>query len=161
MHREMRRKDKLIEDRTWIDEVLNEAETIFISMNGDDGYPYMLPASFGYDGECIYLHGAASGKKIDLLKRDARVCFHAHVNLGIVRAEEAANFTFKYKSVTGFGRVVAIEDPAEKVRGLNVLMDHYKGPHIDGGAEKLAVTWAAKIEIEHITGKVSPAPRKD
>lgn len=157
----MRRKDKEVTDRAWIDEVLREAETISIGINGDDGWPYVVPMSFGYDGSVIYLHGAMTGKKPALLARDPRVCIQAYIPLGVIRTVDPKEYTYRYRSVTGFGRITVIDDPSEKNRALNEIMKHYDGPMLELPASTLGHTWAARIDIDRITGKQAPAPGKE
>ena len=75
----MRRKDKEVTDRNGIKEIICECKTCHVAMV--DGYmPYVVPLSFGYkfidDGALeLYFHSAFEGKKIDILKRNNKVCF--------------------------------------------------------------------------------------
>jgi hypothetical protein len=64
-----------------------------------------------------------------------------------------AEFSMKYRSVTGFGIVRAITDTAEKADALNVIMDQYEGPHLDVKAIEKMRVWVARLDIESVTGK--------
>ena len=59
----MRRKDREITDRAEIEAILNEAMVCRIGL-ADDGEPYVVPVSFGYEDGSVYIHSAPEGKKI-------------------------------------------------------------------------------------------------
>lgn len=48
-----------------------------LAVNGDDGYPYVIPFNYVYDKEVqkIYFHGARAGHKVDALGNCDKVCF--------------------------------------------------------------------------------------
>ena len=75
----MRRKEREVKERAAIEEILRACKVCRLAMNGEDGVPYVVPLNFGYtwSGEqpVFYLHSAQSGRKLDLLDKDARVCF--------------------------------------------------------------------------------------
>jgi len=151
----MRRKDREVTDRGWMEDVLRRAQVVTIGMVDEDGKPYLVPFGFGYEDGVIYLHGAAEGRKNDILARNPDVCFQAYVDAELLRAEVGANFSMHYKSVTGFGRLTTITDRAGKDRALAILMRHYDGPHTPLG-ENHAHLWVARIDIESMTGKSNP-----
>lgn len=57
--------------------ILDEIQILNLGMNDQDGIPYVLPISFGYEMKehqlIVYTHFMKKGKKIDLLKNDPRV----------------------------------------------------------------------------------------
>ena len=153
MEREMRRKDRLVTDRAWMDAVLGEAEVLELAMTGSDGWPYVVPMGFGYDGKSLYFHGAAQGKKSDILAENPKACFQIFLDAEVERSEEGNDFDAKYRSVTGFGKVTALTDLDEKNEALAILMKHYDGPHTPLKEENHARVWVARLDIEHMTGK--------
>ena len=75
----MRRSDRQITDPAAISALLEECRTVHLSCNAE-GAPYVVPMNYGFalapDGRLtLYLHCAAEGRKLDLLRRDARVGF--------------------------------------------------------------------------------------
>lgn len=152
MRREMRRKDRLVTDRGWIDAVLNEAETLELGMVGADGWPYVVPLGFGYDGTSIYFHGAAQGKKVDILAANPKVCFQIYLDAEVERSEVGNDFDVKFRSLTGYGTITVLTGIDEKSAALAVLMKHYDGPH-DPLGENHERVWVARLDIEHMTGK--------
>jgi len=49
-----------------MDEIIRGSHVCRIAL-AIDNMPYIVPVSFGYDGESIYLHTAKEGKKINLV----------------------------------------------------------------------------------------------
>jgi nitroimidazol reductase NimA-like FMN-containing flavoprotein (pyridoxamine 5'-phosphate oxidase superfamily) len=103
------------------------------------------------------MHGASEGRKNDILAANPRVCFQVTLDAEVQPAEAGANFTMKYRSVTGFGVVHALTDPRERNAALKILMDHYGGPHVDfpEDSEMHKKLWVARLGIERMTGKKS------
>jgi nitroimidazol reductase NimA-like FMN-containing flavoprotein (pyridoxamine 5'-phosphate oxidase superfamily) len=147
----MRRADRLVTDREAIDDVLRRADVLHLAMAGDGG-PYVVPVNFGYDGERIWIHCAEEGHKLDLLAADPRVCFEACVDVRIVPGKQCG-WGARFRSVVGFGTATLVDDPAEKARGLAVIIEHYSGrPETVPTAKAIGVA-VLRIDIESMTGK--------
>ena len=156
--REVRRKEKQVTDRGWMDEILERAQMLQLGMAGEDGWPYIVPMGYGYKDNVIYLHGASQGKKNELLAANPKVCFQVSLDVELVRKADGSNFTMKYRSVTGFGKVTTLTNLDEKNEALKILMRHYDGPHTDLGMGHEKV-WVARLDIESVTGKNSIYPQ--
>jgi uncharacterized protein len=151
----MRKHKQEITDRSVLESILEEALIGRLGLCGD-GIPYIVPVCFGYEENCIYIHCAAEGKKIDIIKQNNNVCFEAEAEAEIIPGEEACKWTAKYLSVIGFGKAYLISDNGEKIKGLNAIMRHYTGRSehtFNETGTKLATV--IKIEIESMTGKKS------
>lgn len=74
--------------------------------------PYIVPVCFGYKDNCQYFHSAADGKKIDMIKKNNRVCFEFDTREGLIKSENPCDWDMKYHSVVGSGKAFFIEDPA-------------------------------------------------
>lgn len=161
MFRPLRRKDRAVSDRAWIDEVIRAGETMTVAINGTDGWPYAVPLSYGYDGRRLYFHGANAGLKVELLERDPHVCFNIYVPIGVVRGELAQNYSYDFKSVTGFGVATRATEQHDIETALDAIMDHYGGPKMirPFPKEMIDAMWIGMIEIEHISGK-DHAPKR-
>lgn len=153
----MRRSDREITGFDGKLEILRRCEVLHLGLS-DGGRPYVVPLSFGVRAEngsaVVYFHCAASGRKLDLLRADPRVCFEADRLLGIAGADEACGWTAKYESVMGEGRAVTVEDPAEKAEGLLCILRHYG---YEGGPEfapaVFARTAVVRIDVESLSAK--------
>jgi nitroimidazol reductase NimA-like FMN-containing flavoprotein (pyridoxamine 5'-phosphate oxidase superfamily) len=155
----MRRQDKLVTDAKWMENVLREGQIAVLALSALDGEPYALPIGYGYEDGVIYLHGAPSGLKNDMIAENPRASFNVSVGVELVRDESGADFTNKYRSVTGFGNIEEITDLEEKNRALAILMRQYKGPHEDVSEKGAKRVWVAKLVIREMTGKVSGYPK--
>lgn len=149
----MRRQDREIAEASQLEAILRRATICRLALvDGDQ--PYLVPMSFGFAGGALYLHSAATGRKIDILRRNDRVCFEVEADVALVRGETACAWSFNYRSVIGFGRARFVDDAAERRRGLDAIMRQYgsTGPQ-DYAEPVLARTLVIRIDIERITGK--------
>jgi uncharacterized protein len=150
----MRRKEKQIEDPAAIEAVIRHAQVCRVAFS-DDTQPYIVPLCFGYADRTVYVHGALEGKKIDILRRNPKVCVAFDVDVEIVPAAEACKWGVKYRSVIAFGKAFVIEDPVEKGKALNVIMRHYAGKDFQYPEKAFDATAVIRIDIARMTGKQS------
>src|SRR3972149_2288018 len=104
----MRRKDSEIIERGLIDQTIRKSVVCRLGL-AKDNVPYIVPVSFGYDGEAIYFHSAQQGRKIDFITANNRVCFEFEGAVHLLADESSpCNWTFSYQSVIGNGKVVEL-----------------------------------------------------
>lgn len=155
----MRRKDKEISNKNEIDEIINKALVCRIAfMDIENNRPYIIPANFGYADDCLFIHTAKEGTKIDLLNRNNNVCFEIDIDVNIIYSEKPSKCTSEYRSVIGFGKAYLIEDDSEKVKALTHLMNHYvknKVYKAESFTNCLKGTGIIKIVIQSLSGKKS------
>lgn len=144
---------KPIQDPQQIEAILANAKFIRLALT-EDNTPYLIPMSFGYKDNRIYLHSSPRGKKIDILKKNNRVCFEADTDAEVIPAADPCKYTVRYRSVIGSGRAEILENYDEKVEGLTVLSEHYgkEGP-FEFEEKKVKNLCVIKVEIEKMTGK--------
>lgn len=153
----MRRTDKEITDKAQIDEILQKAEVIRLAMV-DDGEPYIVAMNFAYSdsGNCIYLHSAAAGRKINILEKNSRVAFQTEIDAEPVLREVVCDSTARYKSICGTGRVYFVRDADEKKKLLDAIMLKYSGRSGFVYSERaFDQTLGMRLEIDSLTGKKS------
>ncbi len=153
----MRRSDKEITDKHQIAEILQKAEVIRVAMV-DDGEPYIVAMNFAYSGpdNCIYLHSAAAGRKIDILEKNNRVAFQTEIDAETVLREVACDSTARYRSVCGTGRICFVRDVEEKRKLLDAIMLKYSGRSGFTYSERaIDGTLGMRLEIDSLTGKKS------
>jgi len=148
----MRRKDREITDLGEIEDIIEKAIVCRIGL-AEGNEPYVVPVCFGYERGALYFHGAGVGRKIDMLKKNNRVCFEIDGDVGVRSAEKACNFSLKYRSVIGVGRAYILNKEEEKARALNVIMKHYSGREFSYTKKDLDSVLVWKIEVESLTGK--------
>ncbi len=151
----MRRKDKEITDQKLLEKILNEAEVLHLALV-DQGEPYIVPMNFGYQDNCLYLHSALEGRKIEIIKQNNQVAFQMELGVELLLGQEACGSGVRYLSVCGTGKAVLIEELDEKRRGLDTIMTKYTGKTgFEYSSKALEQTLVIKIVICSISGKKS------
>jgi nitroimidazol reductase NimA-like FMN-containing flavoprotein (pyridoxamine 5'-phosphate oxidase superfamily) len=159
MGNKVRRHDKEIKDPGGIREIIRKGLVCHLALV-DDGRPYLVSMNYGFRDNSLYLHSALEGRKIDILRRNPDVCFQIVTGTRLTTGPDACgDWTMKYRSVTGFGNAVLVEEDTEKIEAMQILMDQYttKGP-FEFTPERLAQTMVIRIDIDEMTGKVSGYP---
>jgi nitroimidazol reductase NimA-like FMN-containing flavoprotein (pyridoxamine 5'-phosphate oxidase superfamily) len=141
-------------DRDVVEPIIRQATVCRIAMS-DDGRPYVVPVSFGYEDGTLFFHCSAVGKKIDILRKNNAVCVEFDIDQEITKADRACQWGIKYRSVIGFGRAFFVADEQEKRRALDVIVAHYGGDPQDYPKATLEKTMVVRIEIQSVTAKVS------
>jgi nitroimidazol reductase NimA-like FMN-containing flavoprotein (pyridoxamine 5'-phosphate oxidase superfamily) len=151
----MRRKEKEIKSKSEIESIIKSAQVCRIAFSLNDE-PYIVPMYYGYKDNFLFFHSAKQGKKIDIIKKNNRVCFEIDINQHIKNTGVPCNWKNSYSSVIGFGKAKLVENFNEKVKALNTIIDHYSpGTIYEFPKENVSITAIIKIEIEDITGKKS------
>lgn len=151
----MRRKERQIRDIADIEAVIAKATVCRLALF-DKPAPYILPLCFGYRDQRFYFHTGLLGKKMALIRADNRAGFELDLSGTLVTGPRPCDWTLKYQSVVGYGRVFLIEDPAEKQTGLDAIMGQYggRGP-FEYGVLRLAKTAILKLIPETMSGRGS------
>jgi len=150
----MRREDKEIKDQKEIQAIIEKATVCRVAFSESD-VPYIVPVNFGHEGDCLYFHSAPEGKKIEIIKKNDRVCFEMDVDQEVVKSGTPCDWEMKYRSVIGFGTALLVNDLEERRRALNAIVGHYSGDPYEYPANALREVAVVKIEIESMTGKKS------
>lgn len=146
---------KLIQDQQQIEAILAKAKFIRLALSDPEtNDPYLVPLSFGYKDNTIYLHSSPKGRKIDIIRKNNKVCFEADIETEVIATNDPCNYNVRYRSAIGQGKAQILEDFDEKVKGLTVLTEHYgKGGPFEFEEAKVKKVSVIKIEIEKMTGK--------
>jgi nitroimidazol reductase NimA-like FMN-containing flavoprotein (pyridoxamine 5'-phosphate oxidase superfamily) len=150
----MRRKEKEITDKTAMESIILRSSVCRLAFS-EENRPYIVPLCFGYEGDTLYFHSAREGRKLDILRKNNKVCFEFDIDHEIVEADEACGWGMKYQSVIGFGKGSIIDDIESKRKALNIIMQQYSGnsyEYPDKAVRKIVII---KVEIAHMTGKQS------
>jgi len=152
----MRRSDREITEKSELVDILEKGDSCHIALCDGDT-PYLVTMNYGFewnDNLKIYLHCAGEGRKIDLIKKNQKVCFSVDTGHELVVAEKACGWGMKYKSIVASGTIEIIENNADKIKGLNLLMKHYAGEADFKYEEKMVqATTVLKIIVSEVTGK--------
>ncbi|MFH1144960.1 MAG: pyridoxamine 5'-phosphate oxidase family protein [Candidatus Eisenbacteria bacterium] len=150
----MRRTERAVESRAEIDTIIRRSQVCRLGLS-DEGQPYIVPLCFGYDGQALYFHCAKDGRKLEILRRNNRVCFEFDIVESMVEAEQGCGWSLRYQSVVGIGTAYPVEDSAGKQRALALLMAQYAERIFSFPPDAVSRTAVIRIEIESLTGKQS------
>ena len=152
----MRRKDREITESDRIQKIIDACQCMRIAL-ADGACAYIVPVNFGYDkaGKAFYFHGAAKGRKIDLIRQNGYAGFEMDTDHRLVTADEACGFSFEYSSIIGKGRITVVDDLEEKRHGLDCIMEHMAG----GGRWEypdpmLKLTAVIRLDVEEQLGRI-------
>ena len=127
----MRRSDREVTEVADIEGIIRRCQVCRLAMVDGDA-PYVVPLNFGYALDTaarrleLAFHGALEGRKVDVLRRDPRVCFEMDIPHGLLDLG-GGRFSYRFESVIGSGRAVFAESHAEKRRLLGLLLAHMTG----------------------------------
>jgi nitroimidazol reductase NimA-like FMN-containing flavoprotein (pyridoxamine 5'-phosphate oxidase superfamily) len=158
---EMRRKDREIININEIEKILLQCKTCHVAMV-NEGAPYVVPLSYGYkiDGGLLelYFHSALEGKKLDILRKNNKVCFEMAFEGEPLHAETPCTSGYYFASVIGFGDVLFIEGGDKKCEALSIMFKHQSGKDVAFTAEQAKSVCVFKIVSSDFTGKRKPKP---
>jgi uncharacterized protein len=125
------------------------------------GRPVVLPTTHARLDETLYLHGSTGSGPI-LASRAApsglAVCVTATLVDGLVLARSALHHSLMYRSVVVVGDARVVDDPPEKLRALQSLLDHIApGRATDcrtPNARELAATAVLALDRVEVSAKV-------
>lgn len=126
----MRRSDREITDVKLIEAFIAKEQIMRIAFY-DNGEIYIVPVNYGYTNDsgqfAFYFHGAKAGRKYELSKGSPDIGFEIDGNYELLEADIACDFSAKFQSVVGTGKISIVEDREEKLKGLNFLMRQTSG----------------------------------
>jgi uncharacterized protein len=148
----VRRKEKEIVDRAELEAVIADAQVCRMAMCDGD-HPYVVPLSFGYTGGTFYFHGAAEGRKLDVLKKNPHVCLELEAGVSLKTGVKACDWGMNFRSVVAFGRAERVDAAEPKRRALDLIMAHYAQGPFDYVDAALAKTVVLQVVVTSMTGK--------
>ncbi len=150
MFRPMRRAERALSDAQ-IAMVLSEGTWGTLSLAEDEGYPYAVPLNYVLDGDTLLFHCAIEGKKLDVLKRNPKVCFTVVTRSTVLPAE----FTTDFVSVLLLGEI-RILPPDEAMPAIRHFGKQF-APNHPKEMEKTMTAFprihVLQLVVAHATGK--------
>ena len=152
----MRRKDRQITDPAEIRAILARARVLHLGLF-DGEYPYVVPMHYGFsceDGKLtLYTHCAKEGRKLALLRRDARVFVEIDTDEALLPGETTCAWGAAYACVMARGRAAVVEDAEEKRRALALLMKMQTGRDFAITPAMAAAVTVLRIDAEEYSAK--------
>lgn len=122
-----RGRNRLVTERAALHALLADTLVAHLGMVVGD-HPVVLPTAFGVDlegpdeGGSLYLHGSVAAGWLRSV-RGATVCVSFTELDGLVTARSGFHHSMNYRSAVVIGAVREVEDPAERARALDLVVD--------------------------------------
>ena len=150
----MRRSDKAVTEQSVIEKILRAGKTCQLAFAAEP-VPYLVTLNYGYHDGALYCHSALEGRKIDLIKENCQAAFTVVLDLGLIKGENACDWSVRFQSVVGHGHISLLESPEEKQRGLDLFMAQYSDEKFSYPTKMVQATAVIKLVISEITVKQS------
>jgi len=129
------------------------------------GQPYVVPMAYARMGRQLLLHGSVASRLINNLAAGLRCCVTVTHFDGLVYARSTFNSSMNYRSVMVFGIAQPINDPLEKRRCVQALVEHLmpgRGADIRESTDKeLNATGLLTLPIDTFSVKRRTGPPVD
>ena len=140
---------------------LREQKIGFIGTVDGNGWPYVVPQSFIYEGgPTLWFHtGGHHGHTFQNLRQNPRICLSVGEKGGITAVEDGylCESSLLYRSVVVFGTVEVIEDRDRKNWFFDRMVEKYGDPSLTfkPGYPMIDRIILFRMAIEILTGKES------
>jgi uncharacterized protein len=154
----MRRTEREVTDITEIESIIYGSDVCRIAL-ADNNIPYIVTMNFGYSSGIVkklFFHCSREGRKLEMIRKNNYVCFEMDSGHKLTEGEVACDFSMKYKSVVGWGRIHIIDTDEGKREGLNIIMNQYTGKiDFTYKVKSLSDIFILRLDITEMTGKHS------
>ena len=103
--------------------IIDEAHICHVGITLDE-QPYVIPMALGRNGRDLLLHGSVVSRLVNSLAEGLPCCVTVTHLDGLVLARSAFHSSMNYRSVMVFGKAKLVNDPEEKRKGLDALVEH-------------------------------------
>src|ERR1700719_2389436 len=160
----VREPQRAVYDRDAVNQILDEAFLCHVGF-AVEGQPYVIPTSYGRDGDTLYIHGPAASRMLRNLDKGVPVCITVTLLDGLVLARSVFNHSMNYRSVVVLGTATLVDDPAEKLSALRALSEHIIPHRWDDARQpnekELKATSVLRLPITEFSAKVRLGPAID
>jgi len=162
--RVVREPHRGVYDRDAANRILDEAFLCHVGFVVE-GQPYVIPTSYGRDGDVLYVHGSAASRMLRNLQQGIPVCITVTLLDGLVLARSVFNHSMNYRSVVILGTATLVNDLPEKIAALRALSEHILPHRWDDARQpnekELKATSVLRIPIDEFSAKVRTGPPVD
>lgn len=129
-----------------------------------DNQPFVIPTSYGREGDNLYLHGASTSRMLVNIEAGLPICLTVTHFDGLVLARSAFHHSMNYRSVLCFGMATKVEGE-EKVNALKIISDQIlKGRWEESRQptqKELKATTVLCLKIDQASAKIRTGPPGD
>ena len=151
-------------DEDVVHAILDQAIVCHVGLATEEG-PVVIPMGYARRGDELILHGSARSRLLEEMARGAPVCVTVTLVDGLVLARSTFHHSINYRSVVLYGRAVSIDDPVEKAKALEAVVEHLvPGRSRDARAAdegELQATRVVRLPIEEASAKIRVGPPVD
>lgn len=142
----------LTSDQAVTDDILDRSQTIWLALNDADG-PYCVPVSFAHQGNTLFIHSSAKGRKFDALAGGSSLSFSCAVDMEPKHGDKACSFGYRFKSVVGFGRPRRLEGEDAR-HALEAIVRKFAGQDLPMEHKAVAATAVFAIDMTSVTARL-------
>lgn len=150
-------------DRATIYEILDAGFLCHIGFTVENR-PFVIPTSYGRQGDKIYLHGASTSRMMVQLEQGLPMCLTVTHLDGLVLARSAFHHSMNYRSAVCFGTAHLVSG-SEKEEALKIISDQILAGRWEESrapiAKELKATTVLCMTIEQASAKVRTGPPGD
>jgi uncharacterized protein len=127
-----------------------------------DGWPMVVPTSYGFDDARLYLHGSVASVS---LRAGSPVCVTITLADGLVLARSVFEHAVNYRSAMIYGYPRIVTEPREVNLGLRLLSEHMAPGQWDYARQpnrkELAATRLLALPLDEASVKIRTGPPDD
>lgn len=152
-------------DQEKINKFLHVTETGYLGVCTED-IPYVVPLNYVWFEGKIYFHGATEGRKMEILKKNANVCFTVSECLGTMTDLVPAKTDTAYMSVMIFGKATQVTELANATAVMQKMLEkyvpnYYSQPLSPAHVEKYRSSMGSKTSIMEIVPEILTAKENE
>ena len=159
----MTKREFQITDPAEITRILDTAKVLRLG-NAVDNVPHIVPLNYGYTLEngrlVLYMHSAVNGNKLELLRKNPNVCFELDCDNVPFEGQVACQYGLSYSAISGRGRAVLVEDVADKMAALSILMKTQTGKDFTFNERLVSIVAVIRVDVTEYAAKYRPIPEK-
>ena len=129
-----------------------------------DGWPMVVPTTYGRAGDRLYVHGSVASQSLRRARGNPVCVTVAHLD-GIVLARSVFNEAANYRAAMIYGEAQALRDPDEKLVALRAISEQVLPGQWDYAraptAAELAQTTVVVLGLAEASVKVRAGPPDD
>lgn len=129
-----------------------------------DGAPMVVPTTYGFDEQTLYLHGSVASRSLTPGSADP-ACVTITIIDGLVLARSVFEHAVNYRSAMIYGTPALVTDPAQKLRGLRLLSEHLAPGQWEYARQpsrkELAKTTLLAVSLDEASVKIRTGPPDD
>jgi nitroimidazol reductase NimA-like FMN-containing flavoprotein (pyridoxamine 5'-phosphate oxidase superfamily) len=89
-----------------------------------DGQPFVIPMTYGRDGDRLFLHGSVANRMLRALDEGVPVCITFTLLDALVVSRSHFHHSMNYRSAVVVGTARRVRDPEVAVHALRCIVDH-------------------------------------